>query len=162
MVNAADILSARILVVDDNAVNINLIERALRGAGYSSIESTTDPNAVCELYRRNRYGLILLDLQMPVLDGFAVMELLSEVAGESYLPVVVTTAEPGHKLRALKCGAKDFVTKPFDLVELRARVRNILEISLLRTELEKYGKLLEETIQELEGYRERFQIATAS
>lgn len=141
MVNAADILNARILVVDDNAVNIQLIERALRGAGYAAIESTTDPNLVCEMYKRNSYGLVLLDLQMPGLDGFGVMEQLREVAGENYLPVVVTTAEPGHKLRALTAGAKDFVTKPFDLVELRARVRNILEISLLRTELAKYSAL---------------------
>jgi DNA-binding response OmpR family regulator len=106
----------------------------LRVAGYTSVESTTDPNEVCELYRRNRYGLILLDLQMPGMDGFQVMEGLKEIEGDGYLPVLVITAQPGHKLRALEAGAKDFVSKPFDLAELRARVHNILEVRLLHLE----------------------------
>ena len=130
-VSASDILQARILVVDDKETNVRLLEGMLRVAGYTSVDSTTDPSAVCELYRQNRYGLILLDLQMPVMDGFEVMEDLKEIEGDGYLPVLVITAQPNHKLRALQAGAKDFVNKPFDMAELRARVHNILEVRLL-------------------------------
>ncbi|MHB8941247.1 MAG: hypothetical protein B7Z62_05880 [Deltaproteobacteria bacterium 37-65-8] len=137
MVDASDILNAGILVVDDQAANVLLLERMLRGAGYVSITSTMDPNEVCELHRRNRYGLILLDLQMPVMDGFKVMEALKEVEEDSYLPVLVITAQPDHKLRALKAGAKDFISKPFDLAEVLARVHNMLEVRLLHVELQK-------------------------
>ena len=154
MVSSADILNAKILVVDDKETNVLLVERMLRGAGYASIESTTDPNEVCELHRKNRYGLILLDLQMPGMDGFQVMEGLKEIEEDGYLPVLVITAQPDHKLRALQAGAKDFVSKPFDLAELRARVHNILEVRLLHLETKNYSKVLEETVRELEASRE--------
>ena len=154
MVSSSDILNANILVVDDKEANVRLIEGMLRVAGYASIESTTDPNAVCELHRKNRYGLILLDLQMPGMDGFQVMEGLKEIEEEGYLPVLVITAQPDHKLRALQAGAKDFVSKPFDLAELRARVHNILEVRLLHLETKNYSKVLEETVRELEASRE--------
>src|SRR5450756_1521795 len=131
MVSSADILNARILVVDDKEVNILLLERMLRGAGYVSIESTTDPNQVCELHRKNRYDLILLDLQMPGMDGFQVMEGLKEIEEGGYLPVLVITAQPDHKMRALKAGAKDFISKPFDLSEVLIRAYNMLEVRLL-------------------------------
>src|ERR1700683_149433 len=114
MVSAADILNARILVVDDREANVRLLEGMLRIAGYTCIASTTDPNEVCELHRRNRYGLILLDLQMPGMDGFQVMEGLKEIEEDGYLPVLVITAQPEHKLRALEAGAKDFGRQPFD------------------------------------------------
>jgi len=154
MVSPADILNARILVVDDQEVNVRLLEGMLRIAGYASVESTTDPYQVCELHRKNRYALILLDLQMPGMDGFQVMEGLKEIEADGYLPVLVITAQPGHKLRALEAGAKDFVGKPFDLAELRARVHNILEVRLLHLETKNYSKVLEETIRELEASRE--------
>jgi adenylate cyclase len=137
MVNSSDILNARILIVDDKEVNILLLERMLRGAGYVSIESTTDPTEVCELHRKNRYDLILLDLQMPGMDGFQVMAGLKEIETASYLPVLVLTAQPGHKMRALKAGAKDFVSKPFDLAEVLIRVYNMLEVRLLHQETKK-------------------------
>jgi len=154
MVSLADILNARILVVDDKEANVRLIKGMLRVAGYASVESTTEPKEVCELYRQNRYGLILLDLQMPSMDGFQVMEGLKEIEGDGYLPVLVITAQPSHKLRALEAGAKDFVSKPFDLAELRARVHNILEVRLLHLEMKNYSKVLEETVRELEASRE--------
>ncbi|MGD0774183.1 MAG: SpoIIE family protein phosphatase [Candidatus Solibacter sp.] len=154
MVSPADILNARILVVDDQAANVLLLEGMLRVAGYASVESTTDPNEVCRLHRANRYALILLDLQMPGMDGFQVMEGLKEIEEDGYLPVLVITAQPDHKLRALQAGAKDFVSKPFDLAELRARVRNILEVRLLHLESKSYCKALEETVRELEASRE--------
>ena len=154
MVGLADILSARILVVDDQEANIRLLEGMLRIAGYTSVESTTNPSEVCELHRKNRYSLILLDLQMPGVDGFQVMDGLKEIEKGGYLPVLVITAQPAHKLRALEAGAKDFVSKPFDLAELRARVHNILEVRLLHLEARNHSKLLEETIRELERSRE--------
>src|ERR1700726_4706313 len=116
----------------------------LRVAGYTCVQSTTDPGKVCELYRRNRYGLILLDLQMPGMDGFQVMEGLKQIEGDGYLPVLVVTAQPAHKLRALEAGAKDFVGKPFDMAELRARVHNILEVRLLHLASKKHSKALME------------------
>ena len=134
MVSLADIRNAKILVVDDKEANVRLIEGMLRIAGYTSVHSTTNPADVCELHRANGYSLILLDLQMPVMDGFQVMEDLKEIEAGGYLPVLVITAQPAHKLRALEAGAKDFVSKPFDLAELRARVHNILEVRLLHRE----------------------------
>jgi len=153
-VTPADILNARILVVDDKEANVLLLEGMLRVAGYTSVTSTTDPVKVCELYREHRYSLILLDLQMPGMDGFEVMEQLKEIEGDGYLPILVITAQPGHKLRALEAGAKDFVSKPFDLGELRARVHNILEVRLLHLETRRCNRELEETIAELKASRE--------
>jgi serine phosphatase RsbU (regulator of sigma subunit) len=132
----------------------------LRVAGYTCVASTTDPSEVCELHRQNRYSLILLDLQMPGIDGFQVMEGLKEIEQEGYLPVLVITAQPDHKLRALEAGAKDFVSKPFDMAELRARVHNILEVRLLHLAAKKYSQALEETVRELEASREVIRIKT--
>ena len=160
MVSLADILNARILVVDDQEANVRLLEGMLRIAGYASIESTMDPREVCELHRKNRYSLILLDLQMPGMDGFQVMDGLKEIEEDGYLPVLVITVEPAHKLRALEAGAKDFVSKPFDLAELRARVHNILEVRLLHLETKNYSKVLEETVRELEASREVIRLKT--
>ena len=144
MVSAAEILNASILVVDDQAANVSLLERMLRGAGYTSIASTMDPREVCELQRKNRYCLILLDLQMPGMDGFQVMEGLKDIEKDDYLPVLVITAQPGHKLRALQAGAKDFISKPFDLAEVLTRVRNMLEVRLLHLESKKANHLKDE------------------
>jgi adenylate cyclase len=137
MVSHSDILHAPILVVDDQEANVLLLDRMLRGAGYTSIASTMDPRQVCELHQKNRYSLILLDLQMPGMDGFQVMEGLKEIEMGGYLPVLVITAQPDHKLRALKAGAKDFVSKPFDLAEVLMRVQNMLEVRLLHLETRK-------------------------
>jgi len=134
MLSPSAILNAQILIVDDQEANVQLLERMLAGAGYTAIASTIDPVQVCELHRKNRYDLILLDLQMPGMDGFQVMEGLKAIEMEDYLPVLVITAQPEHKLRALKAGAKDFVSKPFDLAEVLARVHNLLEVRLLHLE----------------------------
>ena len=154
MVNAADILNAKILIVDDQESNVVLLERMLRGVGYVSIMSTMDPAGVCELHRKNRYDLILLDLRMPGLDGFQVMEGLKEIEPEGYLPVLVITAQPGHKLHALKSGAKDFISKPFDLAEVLARVHNMLDVRLLHEESKSHSKVLEQKVQEVEASHE--------
>ena len=112
MVTESDILNAGILIVDDQAANVGLFERLLREAGYTRVASTMNPHEVCELHRKNRYDLILLDLLMPAMDGFQVMKSLKEIEADGYLPVLVITAQPDHKLRALKAGARDFVSKP--------------------------------------------------
>src|SRR5205807_7377056 len=120
----------------------------LRGAGYVSITSTMDPGEVCGLHLKNRYDLILLDLQMPGMDGFQVMEALKTNDADGYLPVIVITAQPAHKLQALRAGAKDFISKPFDLVEVKTRIHNLLEVRLLYKKIENYSKVLEQTVQE--------------
>jgi putative two-component system response regulator len=145
---SSEVLRGSLLVVDDQDVNVLLLERMLRGAGYVSVTSTTDPRQVCDLYARNRYDLILLDLQMPALDGFQVMEGLKEIEPDGYLPVLVITAQPGHKLRALQAGARDFISKPFDLPEVLARVRNLVEVRLLHKALHEYSQVLEQRVQE--------------
>jgi len=134
---ATDILRGKILIVDDQEANVLLLERMLRGAGYDAITSTRDPGKVFELHLVNRYDLILLDLQMPGMDGFQVMENLKELERGGYLPVLVITAQPAHKLRALQAGAMDFVSKPFDLAEVLLRVRNMLEVRLLHQETKR-------------------------
>jgi serine phosphatase RsbU (regulator of sigma subunit) len=154
VIGSADIFSSRILIVDDKEANVVLLERILHGAGYASVTSTMDSRQVCELHRQNRYDLIVLDLQMPGMDGFQVMEGLKEIETEGYLPVLVITAEPGHKLRALQAGAKDFISKPFELAEVRARAYNMLEVRLLHMEAKNYSKALEQTARELEASRE--------
>jgi two-component system cell cycle response regulator len=143
MVCADDMLNASILIVDDQEANVQLLEHMLRGAGYRCITSTRAPHAVCALHRDNHYDLILLDLQMPGMDGFQVMEGLKEIESDGYLPVLVITAQPDHKLRALTAGAKDFISKPFDLVEVKTRIRNMLEVRLLYKQLEQYSRALE-------------------
>ena len=153
-----DILDAKILIVDDKDVNIALVEGILRVAGYTAVHSTTDPNEVCLLHSKNHYSLILLDLHMPGLDGFEVMEGLKAMEADGYLPVLVITAQPDHKLRALAAGAKDFISKPFDIAELRVRVHNILEVRLLHLAAKHHGRVLEETVRQLEESREQLRL----
>lgn len=148
MLEPAEIFSGKILIVDDQPVNILLLEQMLNNAGYTSISSTTNPNEVVDLYDANHYDLILLDLQMPNMDGFEVMEKLKEVEPDSYQPILVITAQPNHKLRALQAGAKDFLSKPFDLSEVLARVHNLIEVRLLHKKLQEYNILLEQKVQE--------------
>jgi putative two-component system response regulator len=148
MISTADILHGKVLIVDDQEVNIILLERMLGGAGYVSVTSTMDPGKVCELHLKNRFDLILLDLQMPGMDGFQVMEGLKEIEPDGYLPVLVITAQPGHKLRALQAGAKDFISKPFELAEVLARVHNMLEVRLLQKKLHEYNDVLEQRVRE--------------
>ncbi|MDO9092140.1 MAG: response regulator [Rubrivivax sp.] len=142
----ADILNAQILVVDDQTANVQLLQRLLGEAGYTRVTATMQPTEVCTLHRRNAYDLILLDLQMPSMDGFAVMEALKTNDAQGYLPVIVLTAQPGHKLRALAAGAKDFISKPFDLVEVKTRIHNMLEVRLLYRRLEAHNRELEQAV----------------
>lgn len=148
MITASDIFHGKVLIVDDQPINILLLERMLSAAGYVSLSSTTDSSQVYEMHVNNRYDLILLDLQMPGMDGFQVMKSLKAVEPDGYLPVLVITAQPGHKLNALEAGAKDFISKPFELAEVLVRVHNMLEVRLLHKELRMNNDLLEQQLHE--------------
>jgi CheY-like chemotaxis protein len=162
MVTPYDILRAKILIVDDQEANVSLLEQMLRGAGYNSIASTTDPHEVCTLHLKNRYDLILLDLQMPNMDGFQVIEVLKEIENDGYLPVLVITAKPELELSALKAGAQDFVSKPFDFREALVRVHNMLEVRLLHLESKKINdQLVAEGALQKEKISERRQVEEA-
>ncbi|HXE97616.1 MAG TPA: sigma-54 dependent transcriptional regulator [Dongiaceae bacterium] len=151
MITEYEIHNANILVVDDQETYVTLLEQLLSDTGYSCVSSTMNPMEVCELHRKNRYDLILLDLQMPGIDGFQVMEGLKADETDDYLSVLVITAQPVHKLRALQAGAKDFISKPFDLLEVKTRIRSMLEVRLLYKKLDSYNKVLEQTVQERTG-----------
>ena len=148
MLTEADLLNARILVVDDQLAHVQLLERLLHDAGYLNVASTTDPQQVRALHREQCFDLILLDLLMPVLDGFGVMAALQADAGSGVLPVIALTAQPGHKVRALQAGARDFINKPFDMVEVKLRIHHMLELHLLHKMLEAHNQTLERTVQE--------------
>jgi PAS domain S-box-containing protein len=148
MISNAEILSARILIVDDQESNVMLLESLLSNAGYSNVESTMNPVEVCAMHRKNPFDLILLDLQMPIMDGFQVLAGLKTNVSDPYVPVIVLTAQPGHKMQALQSGAKDFISKPFDLLEVKTRIHNMLEVRLLYRKLERYALELEKTVAE--------------
>jgi two-component system, cell cycle response regulator len=142
MTTRAEILRARILLVDDDAVALDLLRQLLHHEGYSSVFTTTDPRKVNALHAQERFDLIVLDLQMPGMNGFQVMEAL-KANDVGYVPVLAVTGEPGHKLAALRAGAKDFVSKPFDWDEVFVRVYNMLEVKLLLDEAREHARELE-------------------
>lgn len=145
MIPTSSILKAKLLIVDDQLANVLLLERLLQSAGYSAISSTQNPTEVMDLHRQNRYDLILLDLNMPEMDGFQVMKGLKSIENDGILPVLVITAQPSEKLRALKFGALDFLSKPFDIAEVLARVQNLLLVRLFNLETQKlYEQILVE------------------
>jgi cyclic di-GMP phosphodiesterase len=158
-------LDARILIVDDEEANVKLLERVLSIAGYQHVVSTTDPRQVLDLVPTFQPDLILLDLLMPHLDGFAVMDWLrSEIPDDSYLPVLVLTADATTETRrrALAGGARDFLTKPIDVDEVLLRIANMLDLRFLHLQLQGEKGALEERVQErtqeLEGsYIETFE-----
>jgi putative two-component system response regulator len=140
---------ARILVVDDEEANVRLLERVLEGAGYHHVRSTTDPEAVLGLVETFRPDLVLLDLRMPRLDGLQILQLLPSVVPEiPDLPVLVLTADLNQdaKRSALATGARDFLTKPFDVEEVLLRIANMLDIRFLTMELKIQNVTLEERV----------------
>jgi diguanylate cyclase (GGDEF)-like protein/PAS domain S-box-containing protein len=156
MISPNDIRRAHILVVDDEPVNVQLLEFLLKTSGYENVASTTDPRQVASLHLQHRYDLIILDLQMPHMDGFHVMEALKPMERESWLPVLVVTAEPDKKLAALEAGARDFIGKPFDTVEVLTRIRNLLEVRLFHKESQDYGARMERKVRERTAELQRF------
>lgn len=143
IIDIAEILAARILIVDDLPANIALFSQLLAQTGYTNINTTQDPTKVVTLHEAHCYDLILLDLVMPKMSGFAVLEALKQRSTDHYLPVIVLTAEPAHKLQALQAGARDFVSKPFELLEVTTRIYNMLEARLLYRKLGLYNDALE-------------------
>ncbi len=146
MITEDELFNANILIVDDQESNILLLMELLTQTGYRNVSFTMDPTTVCAAHRLHRYDLILLDLQMPDMDGFQVMAALNATLNDDYMRVIVLTAQPGHKIAALKAGAKDFISKPFDLVEVTTRIRNMLEVRLLYKRLLRQNEILEQTV----------------
>jgi putative two-component system response regulator len=144
-----DILHARILLVDDQPYNIALLRMILKDAGYTNIESTADPREALPMYNANKPDIVLLDLQMPHIDGFGVMEQLRDVEGD-IIPVLVLTAEtdPEVRYRALQSGARDFLNKPFDKIETLSRIRNLIEVNLQHKRILAHNEELEQKVRE--------------
>jgi adenylate cyclase len=127
-----DAFHARILIVDDQQSNVRLLEYALRRGGYVAVTSTTDPLEVCALHCLHHYDLILLDIQMPCMNGFGVLEGLRNLEGEEMPAVLVLTADPTLMVRALECGASGFLSKPFILAEVLSRAHSMLGKAMSR------------------------------
>lgn len=141
---------AKILIVDDNPANVQLLDMMLDMEGYENVDSTTDPRRVEGMHRENSYDLILLDIRMSHLDGFQVMEILSGLHDDDYLPIIVLTAQKDMetRIRALQAGAKDFLTKPFDRAEVLHRIKNMLEVRFLYNERKLQAGILERKVRE--------------
>jgi diguanylate cyclase (GGDEF)-like protein len=144
MISPEDILRAKILLVDDCEDNLFAISESLLMAGYTEVSSTSNPLRVRELHEVNNYDLIVLDMQMPHMDGLEVMESLSSVEKTAYLPVLTVTGDSGYKMAALKAGARDFITKPYDLSELHQRIHNLLEVRLLYKSASEQSRVQQE------------------
>jgi len=129
----AQILKSKILIVDDEPANIRLLKGLLNDKGYARIESITDPRETLKFFQEFQPDLVLLDLNMPHLNGLQVLEQLNNLDQEYPPPVIILTAQVDHdsRLKALDLGARDFLNKPFDLVELSMRIRNLLEVRVL-------------------------------
>lgn len=153
-------LKAKILIIDDEQGNISLLEDVLENEGYSDFHSTQDSRKALDMYKEIRPDLVLLDLNMPYLDGFQVMEQLKEIEKNSYAPVLVLTAQSDRntRLRALAAGARDYIEKPFDITEVNQRISNMLEIRLLHNQVRDQNIILEEKVKirtsELENTRQ--------
>ena len=146
MVQKEIIKKSRILIVDDEPANVLLLERILQKGGYANLSKTNDPRDVLEFFKVYQPDLILLDLMMPQVDGYALLtQLRSRIPDNHYLPILVLTADvaPKAKQQAFSLGAKDFLTKPFDATEVLLRVYNLLETRWLSVQLREQIKVLE-------------------
>jgi putative two-component system response regulator len=141
---------ARIMIVDDEPANVDVLMRLLERHGFSRLESTNDPREAEDLYMRLRPDLILLDLHMPHMDGFAVMDRLNQLAESSYLPILMLTGDmaPEARREALSRGAKDFVNKPFHSDEVLLRIRTLLETRFLYLQIQTQNSMLEAKVRE--------------
>lgn len=151
MIPDSQIYKSKILIVDDEAVNVKLLEQILRNLGFHSIQSTTDPREVVEKYQNYKPDLILLDLKMAHLDGIQVMEKLKEFEEDNLFPVIMITAQPNqtNRLRALEAGAGDFLGKPFDILEFSLRIKNYLRLVILNKMYCKKNVTLEKNVAEI-------------
>jgi len=152
--------NARILIIDDEEQNVEVLRRILMRAGYSRVETTTDSRDAAALYVQLRPDLILLDLHMPHLDGVGVMEQLSEIAEATYLPILILSADvtPEARREALSRGAKDFVNKPFQQDEILLRIKTLLETRFLYLKIQSQNQILEVKVRERTRALEEAQI----
>ena len=141
---------SRILIVDDNQTNVQLLEMLLQMENFENVQSTMDPRDVVGLHQEHNFDLILLDIRMPHMDGFQVMEALKDIHKEDYLPIIILTAQQDMetRLRALELGAKDFLTKPFDRLEVLHRIENMLEVRHLYNQQSKQSEILEQKVRD--------------
>ena len=142
--------NARILIVDDEPVNVDLLRRLLERAGFSRIECTNDSRQALDLYVKFRPDLILLDLHMPHRDGLEVMDELNQIAEASYLPILMLTGDdtPEAKREALSRGAKDFLNKPFHSDEVLLRIGTLLETRFLYLQIQSQNQILEAKVRD--------------
>lgn len=141
---------AKILILDDQDINVKLLQKMLQHAGYHDVTGITDSRDIEQLYADNEYDLVLLDIRMPHMNGFEVMERLNTIPKESFVPVLILTAQNDQetKLKALKLGAKDFLTKPFDQTEVLLRINNLLEVRMMQQHQRNLNKMLDERVKE--------------
>ncbi len=145
------IKNAKFLIVDDELANLRLLERTLERWGYFNVESTTDPEEAITLFTWSLPDIVLLDLAMPEVDGFSFLDRIKPLIPADYhLPVIVLTADvtPATRRKALSAGAKDFLTKPFDQMELLLRIWNLLETRYFHVQLQEQNRTLEQRVQE--------------
>jgi putative two-component system response regulator len=142
--------NARILIVDDEPMNVDLLRRLLERAGFSRLESTNDSREAVDLYVKFRPDLILLDLHMPHRDGLEVMDELNQIAEASYLPILMLTGDdtPEAKREALSRGAKDFLNKPFHSDEVLLRIGTLLETRFLYLQIQSQNQILEAKVRD--------------
>lgn len=141
---------AKILVVDDEIVNVRLLEKVFNTIEYTNVTCTQDPTQVVSLYQEFNFDLILLDLDMPILDGYGVMDQLNELTKNNLPPILVLTAQhmQSYRQRALDKGARDYVTKPFDVNELLSRVNNLLQAQMANKYMRYQNEILEQKVQQ--------------
>ena len=150
MIPGPQLYSARILIVDDNPYNVDLLKQMISSAGYRSILTITDSKEAAGLYKAYKPDLVLLDINMPDLDGFQVMVQFKEIEKTDYIPVLVLTAlqDEATRLRALEAGAQDFLTKPFNKLEILTRIRNMIYVRILHGQIKNQKQYLETHVQE--------------
>ena len=149
MLEEKTIKEAKILIVDDQPANVTLIEKMLDIDGYINVISTTDPTQVEAIYMEQNSDLVLLDLNMPVMDGYQVLARIREVDPD-YPPIIVLTAQSDResRIKALDLGARDFLAKPFDRVELMTRIRNMLEVKIMTKAMKNQNIILDGMVKE--------------
>jgi putative two-component system response regulator len=150
MVTDNDILNARILIIDDQLLSVRLLTDILQNAGYKNIHSTTDPTKAVSLYCKIRPDIVLLDLNMPIMNGFQVMEKLRTIKNESYLPILIISSVDSNesRYRALETGGKDFIIKPYERVDVLIRIKNMIEVRLLHNQTIDQSRSLEQKVLE--------------
>lgn len=150
MITDEQILNARILIIDDDEISIRILTEVLYKAGFQYITSTKDPRQAIPLYQQIQPDVIVLDLYMPYLDGLEVLGQLKEMENDEYIPVIVLSTEdnPDVQNLILRSGAKDFLHKPYDRLEVVVRIRNLIEVRLLYNQVKEQNKLLEERVKQ--------------